>query len=286
MPVPESAERSIATPPAIKLERLHGGRPVLEAREDHPWESRVVLNPAAVLIEPGEELDRLLDTWGLDTPAAGRLRGGGACVLLYRAQGAKGGEHSHAASSIGLAVLTPALELVWRRRQPVLRPDQPYQNLGVEDARCTKVGDRYYLYYTGYSTAAGGTESDRRVRICLATTEDFLKWDLRGPVAGDINEVDNKNAALFPEPVHGNWLLLHRPMSGPGAMAIHLAEAHDPAGPWTSRGEIMRSYRYREFDRSWIGAGGPPMPLGGQRFLMIYHLGHFTAEGTREYDLA
>ena len=28
------------------------------------------------------------------------------------------------------------------------------------------------------------------------------------------------------------------------------------------------------------------MPLGGQRFLMIYHLGHFTAEGTREYDLA
>ncbi len=285
--MPDSPERSIADTPPITLERLHGGGSVLEARKEHAWESRVVLNPAAILVEPGAELGQLSDAWGLDRYDAERLhRAGGACVLLYRAQGEKSAVTDHAASSIGLAVLTPRLELVWRRATPVLTADQPYHNLGVEDPRCTKVGDLYYLYYTGYSATGGGAEVDRRVRICLATTRDFLEWDLHGPVVGDINEVDNKNAALFPEPVKGKWMLLHRPMAGPGAMAIHLAESNNPEGPWTSRGELMRSHVYREFERSWIGAGGPPVALGAQRFIMIYHQGHFTAEGTREYDLA
>lgn len=48
----------------------------------------------------------------------------------------------------------------------------------------------------------------------------------------------------------------------------------------------MKSHRYREFARSWIGAGGPPVFIGDERFLMIYHQGHFTEDGRREYDLA
>jgi predicted GH43/DUF377 family glycosyl hydrolase len=168
----------------------------------------------------------------------------------------------------------------------VLTADRPHCNLGGEDPRCTKVGSQYYLYYTGYAATADGDDTDRQVRICLATTANFLEWELRGPVAGDVNDVDNKNAALLPEPVGGKWLMLHRPMQGPGAMAIHLAEADTPEGPWISRGELMRSYRYREFERSWIGAGGPPVPCGDSRFLMIYHQGHFTTDGKREYDLA
>jgi predicted GH43/DUF377 family glycosyl hydrolase len=170
---------------------------------------------------------------------------------------------------------------------PVLAPGAPQHNLGVEDPRCTKVGDTYYLYYTGYSTGQPGVpDAPRRVQVCLATTRDFVDWNLHGPAGGDLNVFDNKNAALLPETVGGRWLLLHRPMAGPGAMAIHWAEADDPAGPWRTRGVLMKSFRYRAFVRSWIGAGGPPLALGGGRFLMIYHQGHFAASGAREYDLA
>ena len=69
-------------------------------------------------------------------------------------------------------------------------------------------------------------------------------------------------------------------------MAIHIAEAESPGGPWFSRGMLMASFGYEEFERSWIGAGGPPISLGNDRFLMIYHVGHFRHDGAREYDLA
>ena len=49
---------------------------------------------------------------------------------------------------------------------------------------------------------------------------------------------------------------------------------------------LFESYNYQEFDRSWVGAGGPPLHLGDDRFLMIYHLGHYDDQGRREYDLA
>jgi predicted GH43/DUF377 family glycosyl hydrolase len=281
-------ERTITADPGVDVVRMHEGRAVLEARPDHAWESGVVLNPAAVLVEAGAKLDVLFGNWNLSTEDREHLRSeGGAVVMLYRAQGEVGPDIQHAASSLGLAILTPLLELVKRWGEPVLKPTAPFHNLGVEDPRCTRIGDTYYLYYTGYSNLdPEDPVSERQVRICLATTEDFLHWNLRGPVEGDVNDIDNKNAALLPNSVSGKWLLLHRPMEGPDAMAIHLAEAQDPAGPWNSRGMIMASYRYREFETSWVGAGGPPIPVGDDRFAMIYHQGHFTREGAREYDLS
>lgn len=244
--------RSIKTPPRVCPRRLHDGQPILEAVAGHSWESGVVLNPAAVLT-------------------------GGESIMLYRAQGEAVG--AAAPSSLGIARFTPQLELLSRLPEPALAPGASYDRLGVEDPRCTQIDDTFFLYYTGY---AGGED----VSICLATTRDFEHWERHGPVAGDINHVPNKNAALFPVMDEGRWLLLHRPMQGPDAMAIHIAKAETPYGPWHSLGCIMKSYAYLEFERSWIGAAGPPISLGERRFLMIYHQGHFTAEGTREYDLA
>jgi len=245
-----------------------------------------VLNPAADLVPAGDHLERLIEAWGLSDAAARRLRdAGGAVPLLYRAQGEEDPRMQMAPSSLGLAIFTPDLELVHRRPKPVVRPDELYHNLGLEDPRCTLVDGTWYVYYTGYTDPEPEDVFDRRVHICLATTADFIEWDLRGPVAGDLHAVNNKNAALLPEPVDGEWLLLHRPMEGRHAMSVHMATAPAPEGPWTAAGAILTSYRYREFTRSWVGSGGPPLALGDGRFLAVYHQGHFTAEGTREYDL-
>ena len=276
---------TIHSVPPVDPVRMHGGEPVLERRREHPWESRVVLNPAAVHVPRGDELFALTRRWGLSPSQQQHLQdAGGACVMLYRAQGATDSAKAVAPSSLGLAVFTPELQPVFRRNEPVIQPEAPFHNLGVEDPRCTRVGDAYYLYYTGY--ARSQPEEEGRVRICLATTTDFVRWELHGPVEGDLNLVANKNPALLPERVDGRWVLLHRPMEGEGAMPIHWAEAERPEGPWRSRGILMQSHRYQEFRQSWIGAGGPPVALGDDRFLMIYHQGHYTHDGRREYDLA
>ena len=278
--------RSIATPPPVEPRRLHDGQPMLAPIENHEWESKVVLNPAGQFVD-AQRLDSLLPAWDLPESKAQMLRdAGGACVLFYRAQGRVHQDIRMAPSYLGWAVLTPELVLVHRKDEPVLSPDAEFHNLGLEDPRCTRIGDTYYLYYTGYTDPTPEDDADRRVHICLAVSDDLVNWELCGPLEGEINEVNNKNSALLPAPVDGSFILLHRPMNGDDAMAIHWATAPDPAGPWTSRGLLMRSFAYHEFEQSWIGAAGPPEALEDGRFVAIYHQGHFAPDGSREYDLA
>ena len=72
----------------VPVERMHGGQPILEADPAHAWESGVVLNPAAVLVDDIDELEALMETWALDEADRDVLRDArGACVMLYRAQG-------------------------------------------------------------------------------------------------------------------------------------------------------------------------------------------------------
>ena len=285
-PPTEGAARSIATPPPVRATRLNGSRPILSPIAGHDWESKVVLNPAAQLVEAGR-LEALMPAWGLTEAQEQVLRdAGGACVMWYRAQGAVHPDIRMAPSYVGRAILTPMLELVYRDPEPAISPDAPFHNLGLEDPRCTRVGDTYYLYYTGYVDPTPADDHDRRVHICLATSEDLATWDLRGPISGELNEINNKNSALLPEPVDGRYVLLHRPMEGDQAMSIHWATAPSPEGPWTSEGQLFASFPYHEFAQSWIGAGGPPVALGDDRFLAIYHQGHYSDDGAREYDLA
>ena len=287
----------------VPVERLNGGAPVLEPTAN-AWESGVVLNPAAVLVEDRDELEMLCRAWALSGEEAERLRAaGGACVMLYRAQGTdflrRTAWGEHAASSLGLAVFTPNLELVRRWAEPVIAPEAPFHDLGVEDARCTRVGDTYYLHYTGYTTSAAGGDGAPaaaghavgRVQLCLATTPNFVDWELHGPVPGTVNTHGDKNGALFPEPTTGpdgepTWWLWHRPMGGTHPMAMHLAAAPGPDGPWTGQGRVLASRRFEGQALSWVGAAGPPVALGDGRFLALYHQGHLSFDERRLYNLS
>lgn len=283
-------------PPAVSVERFRGGQPVLEADPEHAWESGVVLNPAAVLIEDPDELTLLAATWGLQADETAALANG-ACVMLYRAQGTDFARETHwgthAASSLGLAVFTPDLHLVRRWAGPVISPDAPFHDLGAEDPRCTRVGDTYYLHYTGYTSQPGSGDGHdgARTQLCLATTQNFVDWTLHGPVPGAVNAFGDKNGALFPEPAPDadgelRWWLWHRPMAGPHPMAMHLASAATPDGPWRAHGCTLASRRYHGQALSWVGAAGPPLALGDGRFLALYHQGHLSFEERRLYNLS
>ncbi len=264
------------------VQRLHNGRPILRREESHPWENKVVFNPASVLVEDRATLDRIIAALPFADGVRRELAAHRSLTFLfYRAQGEPTTSYDHRRSAIGLAVLTPRLELLARHSEPILLADSAYDNLGVEDPRVTRIGDRFYMCYCGY-----GSGADRNsIRIAMAGSEDLVHWRKYGLVRGAFNVIDNKNAMLFPRKVGGKFLLFHRPMEGPDAMAIHCAEADDIAGEWGSRGVVMKPLPNPEFKDVWIGGGAPPISLPDGRFLVLYHIGNRRSSGDREYDL-
>jgi len=272
-------EKSAGLP---KVQRLNEGQPLLQKEESHPWENKVTFNPAAIVIDDRPMLDRAISALPFDLHVRNTLRAEPAlCFLFYRAQGTPTPEYDHRRSAIGLAVLTPKLELLARYSEPILRPGNTFDDLGVEDPRVTRIGDRFYMFYCGY----GSGEERNRIRIALASSDDLVHWQKHGLLDGDFNNIDNKNAMLFPKRVKGKYLLLHRPMEGPDALSVHVAEADEILGRWTSRGSVMKPLPNPEFKDVWIGGGAPPLALAAGRFLMIYHIGNRRTNGEREYDL-
>jgi beta-1,2-mannobiose phosphorylase / 1,2-beta-oligomannan phosphorylase len=267
---------------APPLVRLHGGRPILQSIPNHPWENRVVFNPACALVTDADELASIVPSLPFDRDTQRQLLSQKAlCFLLYRAQGAKTPEYDHTRSSIGLAVLTPDLSLLARHTEPVMLPDRGFDNLGVEDGRITKVGDRYYMFYCGYSAHPEGN----RIRLAVASTRDFYRWQKHGLLNGEFNSLHNKNSMLLEGKVNGEFALLHRPMEGDHAMAIHWATSRDVLGTWKSKGVLMEPLANPAFKDTWIGGGAPPLLLSDGRYLVIFHIGNRKSDGVREYDL-
>lgn len=114
------------------------------------WESRNVLNPAAIVKD-------------------------GKVYLLYRAQ------DQHMTSRIGLAISEDGLHFT-RQSEPVFFPDEDSMKVfewsgGVEDPRIVEdASGRYILTYTSYD--------GKTARLCLASSMDLIHWQKHGPVLG------------------------------------------------------------------------------------------------------
>jgi beta-1,2-mannobiose phosphorylase / 1,2-beta-oligomannan phosphorylase len=266
----------------LTVERLYDGAPLLQKVENHAWENKVTFNPACVLISDKKELSSIISSLPFDWHTKDSLRSHSAlCFLLYRAQGAKTKDNDHTPSTIGLAVLDPEMKLLARYSKPVMVPEESYENLGVEDPRITKIGTKYIMMYAAYSSAT----PENAIRIALASTTDFIHWKKHGLLKAEFNQINNKNAMLFPSKIDGKFIMLHRPMEGADAMTIHWAESDDIFGEWKSRGVLMKPAANKKFSETWIGGGAPPLPLSDGRYLIIYHIGNRKSDATREYDL-
>ncbi len=265
-----------------RVERLNAGQPILRRINNHPWENRVVFNPAAVLVEDQKPLDAAINALPVDASTKELLRHHEAlCFLYYRAQGAETPLHDYRRSSLGLAVLTPDLQCIVRLDAPVIAPEFAYEDLGVEDPRITRIGERFFMVYAAY---ASGTDNNR-IRIAMATSDDLVHWQKHGLLRGSFNAIDNKNGMVFPSRIEGQYHLLHRPMEGDHALSIHRAVADDLFGEWRTTGVLMKPIPNSEFKDVWIGGGAPPLPLSGGRWLILYHVGNRRSDGQREYDL-
>ena len=158
----------------FKLNR-HPTNPVLAKNPVSHWEAGSVFNPCVI-------------------------RDGNIFRMYYRATNdIKHKEKGGYVSSIGYAESSDGIN--WARsNEPALVPNEPYDRDSCEDARVTKIGSVYYMYYTAITIDGGGKWHSR---VALATSNDARRWEKHG-VVGPAGS-SSKAATLFPEPIGGKY---------------------------------------------------------------------------------
>ncbi len=141
--------------------------------------------------------------------------------------------------------------------EPFLYPFNQYQTFGIEDARCTQMGDTYYINFSSVS----------EMGVCdsLVATKDFKSFEDKG----NIFAPENKDVLIFPEKVNGLYYALHRPsLKSIGNYDIWIATSPD-LKHWGDH-KHLAGIREDSWDNGRVGGGLVPIKTT-KGWLEIYH---------------
>jgi predicted GH43/DUF377 family glycosyl hydrolase len=145
--------------------------------------------------------------------------------------------------------------------KPTLLPDPdnyPEELWGIEDPRITFVPElkKYAVVYTAYTRDGPG--------VALALTENFKNFERFGVIMPP----EDKDAALLPYRIDGNWAMIHRPMSPARA---HMWISYSPdLKNWGKHVLMMVARKGAWWDANKIGLSPPPIETP-EGWLVIYH---------------
>lgn len=188
----------------------------------------------------------------------------GRTVLLFRAQDQRG------TSRIGYAESKDGLHFTIDPK-PVLAPEAPYEaGGGVEDPRLVRIGDTWYLTYTGYNR--------RDAQLCLATSKDLRHWQRRGVILpaykGTWNQKWTKSGAILPQQIDGRWWMYYlgtkRDADGEERDYMGLASSADLLHWADATSQPVLERRPGAFDSRVMEPGPPPL-ITGAGILLLYN---------------
>ena len=221
-----------------ELFQRHRRNPILTAA-DWPYPAHTVFNPAATLLPDGTTL------------------------LLCRVEDSRGHSHLSVARS---ANGVDGWQIDPQPTMPADPENHPEELWGIEDPRITYVPElsQYAIVYTAYTRDGPG--------VALALTRDFRAFERYGLIMPP----EDKDAALLPHRIGGNWALIHRPVSAPRA---HMWISYSPdLRHWGSHKLILEARRGAWWDANKIGLSPPPIETP-QGWLVVYHGVRMTAAG-------
>lgn len=207
------------------------GNPILQPIEAHPWESRLVFNPAAIYMD-------------------------GKVHLLYRAMG------NDNISRIGYATSTDGIHIEERLPYPIYEPKADCEKDGCEDPRITEIDGELVMAYTAlreYSHL-----QVYQIALTTISREDFLarRWNWT-PRKLPFPGIRNKDAVIFPEKINGRYAMIHR--IEPDVCIAY----SDDLVHWCDMKSMMTP-RARGWDNWKLGVGGTPIKMNDY-WLVIYH---------------
>lgn len=141
--------------------------------------------------------------------------------------------------------------------EPFIYPYNEYQTYGVEDPRCTKIGDKYYIDFTSVSK--------KGVAVSMVITKDFKTFEDQGIIFSP----ENKDVVIFPKKINGHYYALHRPvLKSIGELDIWIATSPDMVH-WGNHTHLA-GVREGTWDEERIGAGLTPIKTE-EGWLVLYH---------------
>lgn len=188
----------------------------------------------------------------------------GTTLLLCRVEDRRG--HSHLCAARSANGIDD-----WKiDSRPTLLADPerfPEELWGIEDPRITYVPElsQHAVVYTAY-TRDGPS-------VALALTKDFHHFERYGLIM----QPEDKDAALLPHRIGGNWALIHRPVTAPVAH-MWISYSSD-LRQWGSHKLMLEARLGGWWDANKIGLSPPPIETT-QGWLVIYHGVRQTAAGS------
>jgi predicted GH43/DUF377 family glycosyl hydrolase len=207
------------------------GNPILKPIPDHSWESKLVFNAAAVLLDNNVH-------------------------ILYRAMGNDG------VSRLGYAKSSDGFHIDERLEDPVFEPLNETEQFGCEDPRITLIDDKLVMAYTAL------TKRDHwqlyQISLTSIEIEEFINknwsWKKRFLPFGGIR---NKNAVVFPRKIGNKYVMFHRLEPD---LCVAFSEDLET---WCNIRSLL-SPRHDSWDSLKVGAAGTPIELN-EGWLCIYH---------------
>ena len=192
----------------------------------------------------------------------------GKFVMLYRAQDRKG------TSSLGYATSDDGIHFT-RRPEPVMVSEAPYEKGGgVEDPRLQKVGDTFYLTYTGYNNVDGAAADKKDAQLCLATSRDLIHWQRHGVIIpsfkGKWNVKWTKSGAIVPEKINGKYWMYYLADAQGKDTQMGVAYSEDLLHWTEALDHPVLGSRPGSFDSQVVEPGPPPI-ITPQGILLIYN---------------
>lgn len=235
---------------SLKLKRV-AHNPIISPNEKNSWESFNTFNPAAIYDD-------------------------GKVHLLYRAQG------YDYVSMLGYASSRDGVHVDERLDQPVYVPSQSFENNdltkpfqvaqqyisgggygGCEDPRITRIDDRFYLTYVAFDGMSPPCIALTSISVDNFLNKRFL-WER--PVIISPPGIVDKSAVIFPEKIHGKYVIMHRIYPD---ILIDYVDDLSFDGTTFLKGEHKISPRFDKWDSRKIGAGAPPLKTK-YGWLLIY----------------
>ena len=152
------------------------GNPILSPSKKNRWEREGVYNPSVV--KEGKKYHMLYRAWSSEQIYYGRN------MELH---------------TIGYAQSTDGKN--FKNRKKLIVPQQDWELYGCEDPRVTKLGDKYYIFYTALSDFPHSAEG---IKVGVAITSDFKKIIEKHQVT----HFNSKAMALFPERIDGKFAVI------------------------------------------------------------------------------
>lgn len=162
-------------------------------------------------------------------------------------------EENKFTSTIGHAVSNDGINFI-KLEKPAATGITEQEAWGMEDPRISVIDDTYYMLYTGF-----GGKDWSNFRISMAYSKDLKNWEGHKVVLDE----PNKDAAILPEKLNGNYVLFHRRMPD-----IWISYSKD-LKTWENHKIIMSPIKETWEDKK-IGIAGPPIKRE-DGWLLFYH---------------